>query len=248
MLESQVDLAIFDPLVTLHSVSEIDSAKMDAVIRTFADIADETDAAIELAHHVRKPAAGSASDYDVHDIRGAAATIDAARAARVLNRMNDSEAEDFSMKGDPDRPSYFRVDRAKGNYSPARAATWHRFITVDLANGDSVGVVTHWGAPGQGARTPEREARERRVEETVLQLLDRFEKRDINVNLAGGPNHAPSLFAKEPEAKAEKMTKEEFKSAINRLLDTRRVRFEDTKNSRGGRSARRLVLWHGGMA
>jgi AAA domain len=108
--DNQIDLTIFDPLVTLHSVSEIDTGKMDAVIRLFAGIADETDAAIELAHHVRKPAAGSAGDYDVHDIRGVAAITDAVRAARVLNRMNERDAEAAGCS-EVERLSRFRVDR-----------------------------------------------------------------------------------------------------------------------------------------
>ena len=147
--DNQIDVACFDPLVTLHSVSEVDSGKMDAVIRLFAGIADENDAAIEIAHHVRKPAAGAAGDYDVHDIRGVAAITDAVRAARVLNRMNEKDAEAAGC-GEVERLFRFRVDRAKGNYSPAQAATWRQFINVELVNGDEVGVVAPWDFPGQG--------------------------------------------------------------------------------------------------
>src|SRR5262245_45628481 len=74
---NQIDVACFDPFVTLHSVSEVDSGKMDAVVRLFAGIADENAATIEIAHHVRKPAAGADAEYDVHDIRGVAAITDA---------------------------------------------------------------------------------------------------------------------------------------------------------------------------
>ena len=96
--DNQIDVAIFDPFVTLHSVSEVDSGKMDGVVRLFAGIADENDAAVEIAHHVRKPAAGSTADYDVHDIRGVAAITDAVRAARVLNRMNEKDAEAAGLR------------------------------------------------------------------------------------------------------------------------------------------------------
>ena len=51
--KNQIDVVIFDPLVTLHSVSEMDTGKMDAVIRLFAGIADENSSAADLAHHVR---------------------------------------------------------------------------------------------------------------------------------------------------------------------------------------------------
>ncbi len=147
--DNQIDIATFDPFVTLHSVSEVDTGKMDAVVRLFAGIADENDASIEIAHHVRKPAAGTATDYDVHDIRGVAAITDAVRAARVLNRMNERDAESAGC-AEVERLSRFRVDRAKGNYSPAQAATWRQFVSVALVNGDDVGVVAPWNFPGQG--------------------------------------------------------------------------------------------------
>ena len=46
--DNDIDVAAFDPLVTLHSVSEGDPVKMDAVVRLFAGIADEHDAGIDL--------------------------------------------------------------------------------------------------------------------------------------------------------------------------------------------------------
>ena len=50
---NEIDIAILDPLVTLHGVPEQDNSKMDTVVR-FASIADAQDCAIELAHHTRK--------------------------------------------------------------------------------------------------------------------------------------------------------------------------------------------------
>jgi AAA domain len=45
---NQIDVAIFDPLVTLHSVSEVDTVKMDTVIRTFAGSPTATTARSKL--------------------------------------------------------------------------------------------------------------------------------------------------------------------------------------------------------
>jgi RecA-family ATPase len=236
--DNQIDLAIFDPLVTLHSVSEIDTGKMDAVIRLFAGIADETDAAIELAHHVRKPAAGSAGDYDVHDIRGVAAITDAVRAARVLNRMNERDAESAGCS-EIERLSRFRVDRAKGNYSPAQVATWRQFINVELPNGDDVGVVAPWNFPGQGEQTPEKTAADQKAEYVFLQLLDKFTARGANVSPNSGPTYAPAKFAEEREAKTARVSKAALKAAMNRLLDTDRIRTEPF--GRDSRGSRRLV-------
>jgi RecA-family ATPase len=236
--DNQIDLAIFDPLVTLHSVSEIDTGKMDAVIRLFAGIADDTDAAIELAHHVRKPAAGAAADYDLHDIRGVAAITDAVRAARVLNRMNERDAEAAGCS-EVERLSRFRVDRAKGNYSPAQVATWRQFINVELPNGDDVGVVALWNFPGQGEQTPEKTAADQKAEHVFLQLLDKFTARGANVSANSGPTYAPAKFAEEQEAKTARVSKAALKAAMNRLLDTGRVRTEPF--GRDSRNSRRLV-------
>ena len=236
--DNQIDLAIFDPFVTLHSVSEVDTGKMDAVVRLFAGIGDENDAAIEIAHHVRKPAAGAAADYDVHDIRGVAAITDAVRAARVLNRMNEKDAEAAGCT-EIERLSRFRVDRAKGNYSPAQAATWRQFVSVELVNGDDVGVVAPWNFPGQGEQTPEKAAADQKAEHVFLQLLDKFIARGANVSANAGPTYAPAKFAEEREAKTAKVSKAALKAAMNRLLDAGRIRSEPS--GRGSGRSHRLV-------
>jgi RecA-family ATPase len=237
--ENQIDVAAFDPLVTLHSVSEGDPGKMDAVIRVFAGIADEHDASIELNHHVRKPAAGIEADIDLHDIRGAMAITDAVRAARVLNRMSRKDAETAAVDENR-RLSHFRVDKAKGNYSPAQAAVWRRFINIPLPNGDDVGVVAPWDFPGQGVQTPEKMAADIKAERVFLQLLDKFTARGVNVNAnTGGPNNAPSRFATEKGAKAEKVSKAMLRTAMTRLLDDGKVLTEPI--GRGDRTGHRLV-------
>jgi RecA-family ATPase len=241
--KDQIDVAIFDPLVTLHSVSELDPGKMDAVIRLFAGIADENDAAIEIAHHVRKPAAGTDADYTVHDIRGVMAITDATRAARVLNRMNEKDA-DAAGCSEAERLSRFRVDRAKGNYSPPQAATWRQFVNVTIANGDDVGVVAPWNFPGQGEQTPEKTAADKRAEDVFLQLLDKFTGREVNVSANAGPSYAPAKFAEEQEAKAARVSKAALKAAMSRLLDTGRVRSEHY--GRTDRPSSRLVRGNGG--
>ena len=238
--ENQIDVADFDPLVTLHSVSEGDPGKMDAVIRIFADLADEHDASIELNHHVRKPAAGTEADHDVFDIRGVMAISDATRAARVLNRMNKADAENVGIS-DAERQSYFRVDRAKGNYSLAQASVWRRFVEVTLPNptADQVGVVEAWDFPGQGTATPEKAAADQRAEKVFLQLLDKFLARGVNVSASSGPNFAPAKFASEREAAAAKVSKAMLKAAMTRLLDAGRIRSEPT--GRSDRNSYRLV-------
>jgi RecA-family ATPase len=236
--ENEIDVAAFDPLVTLHSVSEGDPGKMDAVVRLFAGIADERDAGIDLSHHVRKPAAGSDADLDLNDIRGVMAITDAARAARILNRMNKADATDAGI-GDVGRLSYFRVDKVKGNYSPAQAATWRRFKNVDLPNNDEVGVVEPWDFPGQGMATPEKVAADQRAEQVFLELLDKFTGRGVNVSANQGPNYAPAKFAGDKTATAAKVAKAALRAAMDRLLDRGWIR--SVPFGRSDRNSYRLV-------
>jgi AAA domain len=74
---NKIDVAGFDPLVTLHAVSESDPGKMDGVVRIFAKIADTQNCAIDLSHHTRKsPSGAGPADLDLDDMRGAKAISD----------------------------------------------------------------------------------------------------------------------------------------------------------------------------
>jgi hypothetical protein len=140
-----IDVAIFDPLVALHSCPENDNPAMDAIVRKIGDIGAATKSAIELVHHARKPATGQ-TETSVDDARGARAIIDAARAARVCNKMTAKEAQDAGIET-AKRWKYVRIDNGKANLSPPDLATWLMLASVDLANGDNVGVAQPWDYP-----------------------------------------------------------------------------------------------------
>jgi AAA domain len=146
-----IDVLIVDPFVSCHRVPENGNAAIDAVTKTWAQIADETLSAIELAHHVRK--AGGASEFTIDDARGASALIGAVRLARVLNIMNKEEAEAVGID-ERARRAYFRVANGKSNFAaPIEKAEWRKFVSVPLGNGtaddpgDSIGVITSWEMP-----------------------------------------------------------------------------------------------------
>jgi hypothetical protein len=81
----------------------------------------------------------------VEDGRGAVALLAAARFARVLNTMSEDEA---AKAGVENRRWFYRVDSGKANLTPpAEKAEWFRFVSVDLPNGDNVGVPTVWQFP-----------------------------------------------------------------------------------------------------
>lgn len=162
ILENEVDVIIFEPLVTLHSVSENDNVRMNAVIHVFAEIAEDCNCAVELCHHTRKLANG-AEEYGIDDSRGASAVMGGVRSLRIVNAMSAKEAGQAGIEEEK-RRLYFRVDRGKANYlPPAMCLSWHQFESIVLPNTqDNVGVVTAWTFPG---RMPRR--RRRRPPPTV---------------------------------------------------------------------------------
>jgi len=235
--DNRVDVAILDPLVTLHGVPENNPGQMDQVIRIFTRMADSQNCAIDLSHHTRKLAPGSSDDVTIDDMRGAGAVKDAMRAVRMLNVMSSKDAENAGIM-DIERTNYFRIDRAKANYSgPAKTATWRQFVNVDLPNGDGVGVVTPWQFPGQDGApsSPEKLEAERRAEHVFLEILRRLTLAGVFVNESGFRN-APHKFAKEREARMAKIGKAALDAAMRRLFDKGKIRLEDyvKPNRHGG--------------
>jgi AAA domain len=226
--DNKIDVSNLDPLVTLHGVTENSPGQMDGVIRIFTRIADAQNCAIDLSHHTRKLAPGAtAEDYTIDDMRGARAISDAMRAVRMLNFMSSQDAENAGID-ELERTSYFRIDRAKANYSaPSKNAIWRRFTNIDLPNGDAVGVVTPWQFPGaSGPPSPEKLEAERKAEHVFLEILRRLSLAGRFVGERGTYN-APAVFKKEREAKMAKIGKAALQDAMRRLFDRGKIRLEE---------------------
>jgi len=145
--KNQIGLLVIDPFVSSHRVTENDNNAIDAVAKTWARIADATNCAIELVHHVRKT---GGFEITVEDGRGAVALLGAVRSARVLNPMGKEEAEKFGVEN---HRLCFRASNGKANLvPPPESADWYSLVSIDLGNatpdypGDHVGVVTTWTA------------------------------------------------------------------------------------------------------
>jgi AAA domain len=140
--ENDIGLMIIDPFVASHRVIENDNPAIEQVAQAWAEIADVTGCAIELVHHSRKT---GGADVTVEDGRGGSALLAKARSARTLNVMS---ADDATHAGVESPRSFFRVQNGKSNMSPPlEDSEWYRLQSVDLGNGDSVGVVIRWAWP-----------------------------------------------------------------------------------------------------
>ncbi|WP_158497245.1 AAA family ATPase [Methylocystis sp. ATCC 49242] len=145
--DCRIDVLRIDPFVSCHRVVENDNGAIDAVVKAWAKIADETGCAIELVHHSRKTGGG---EVTVEHARGASALLGAVRSARVLNSMTEDEG---ARAGVDNHKLYFRADNGKANLAPPpEGSDWFRMVSVPLGNGgmregDMVGVVTPWQWP-----------------------------------------------------------------------------------------------------
>lgn len=136
--------------------------------------------------------------------------------------MSHGDAENLGFD-DFERLSYFRVDRGKANsVAPASTATWRKFESVELVNGDNVGVVTPWDLPAQDTLDDQHKA-----EKIFLLLLDQYTASEREVNDRRHRNYAPSLFANEAVARAAKLSKAKLEAAMRRLFSAGTIRCEN---------------------
>lgn len=146
-----IDVMIVDPFVSTHGVNENDNGAIDKVAKLWAQIADYTNCAIDIVHHLRKV---SDREATVEDARGAVSLIGAARSVRVLNRMSPEQAGEAGIPPD-ERFSHFSVTYGKSNLTPLSSKLdWRRLHGVPLGNGrgltkpqDFAPVVTEWRWP-----------------------------------------------------------------------------------------------------
>jgi hypothetical protein len=149
--EKGIGLIVVDPFVKSHALDENSNPHMDAAATAWAEVAEQTGAAVLLVHHVRK--LGGAT-VDVEATRGAKALTDAARAAAVLAPMTPEEGERLAIPP-AERWRYLRLDDAKANLAPrAEQARWFRLESIPLGNatalypnGDTVGAIAAWKPP-----------------------------------------------------------------------------------------------------
>lgn len=156
--ERKIDVLIIDPFISAHEVDENDNTKIQQAAAVFVRIANETNAAVEIVHHVKKGAGVGKSEVTADSGRGAGALKDKARSVRVINGMTATEAPKAKVAVE-DRFDFFRVGNGKSNLTRrSGSAEWRRMVSVNLENGgrfwkpgDSVGVVTEWKWPSPEA-------------------------------------------------------------------------------------------------
>lgn len=137
-----IDYLVLDPFVSAHNSDENSNTAVNRVADAFKHIAAETGCAVEIIHHTRKGNMGDPGWHigDAEAGRGASALKDAARIVTTLARISQDKSRELGIPWEEGR-RLVRMDLGKGNFSlPDEEATWFRLESVQLPNGDTVGV------------------------------------------------------------------------------------------------------------
>lgn len=163
IIDKQIDIVVVDPFVSCHEVPENDNTAQDMVIKEWGKVAEHGNCAVHLVDHTRKMGSSEA-EVTTETSRGAKAKTDACRVVRAVSRMTKEEGEKAGVEN---HRLYFRTYNDKANLAPpADRSDWFRLESVDLGNGpvvtagvlgdgtrldvaggDSIGVVTQWNWP-----------------------------------------------------------------------------------------------------
>ena len=142
--QNNIGAIILDPFVSAHLVNENNNGSIQAVVAMLRKLARDTNSSVQLVHHIRK---GNGDDATIDSVRGAGSLIGAARAARVINRITPDDAIALGVD-EHEALGIFRVDDGKANLAPpSDKATYRRMQSVEIANGEHIGVATEFKLP-----------------------------------------------------------------------------------------------------
>ena len=234
--DNGIGLVFIDPWVAaLGQINENDNAAMNAAVGAVRAIADATDAAIVLTHHIRKQ---NGEDATIDSVRGAGSLIGAARAARVLNRVSMEEAMKLGVSESEAR-GIMRVDDGKNNLSlPAEKATYRRMLGVQLPNEEYVGVAVEFKLPDLFDGVKAKHALE--VQRIVGAAEEKGEPMRKNVQAKSWVGVAVADVLKlDMEKKHEKA---KVKAIVNKWLETGVLKESEWKSGRDGREVPVIVV------
>ena len=142
--QNKIGVVILDPFVSAHLVNENNNGSVQAVVAMLRKLARDTNSSVQLVHHIRK---GNGDDATIDSVRGAGSLIGAARAARVINRITPDDAIALGVD-EHEALGIFRVDDGKANLAPpSDKAVYRRMQSVEIANGEHIGVATEFKLP-----------------------------------------------------------------------------------------------------
>lgn len=199
--QRQPKLIVLDTVSDVFAGNENDRAQVRQFVALLRRLAIDANAAVVINSHPSLTGINSGSG-----LSGSTGWHNSVRARMYLKAAITEEG------GEPD-PELRQIEFLKNNYGPKAER-----ILLRWRNGVFV--------PEPGAGSLEKAAADAKAEGVFLELLMQFNAQGRNVNDKTGPSYAPSLFAKEPEAKAVRVRKDALADAMRRLFANSRIQIE----------------------
>lgn len=230
-----IGLVIIDPWVGFNDINENDNVAMNAAVAAARWVADQTGAAIVLTHHIRKT---NGEDATVDSVRGAGSLIGAARAARVINKVSQEDAQKLGVS-EHESLGIFRVDDGKANLAPPAAnALYRRMHGVELPNGETVGVCIPFKMPDLFDGVSARDARD--VQRLIGAAAERQEPMRLD---ARAKSWAGNAVAVQLDLDLDKQhEKARAKAILKKWIDTNVLKVEEWPDKRAGRDVQCVVV------
>ena len=179
-------LFILDPFVRCHQVQENDNGAIDLVVQQLQKVADQTNCAISIVHHVSK--GGGDVHGNLDKMRGASSLAGACRIAHTFYSMSEKEGKLYGFSG-KEYLKYSRLDNAKANLTPrGTEEMWyqHHGVKMNWDSDETVGTVACVKLEGVREESPDTLIAEdvmRRVgpgrERTIYSLAVDIEKNGV---------------------------------------------------------------------
>jgi RecA-family ATPase len=203
VMQIKPKLIVLDTAADLFGGNEINrnhTRQFIAYMRRLALVA-QNDTAVLLLTHPSLEGIRSGTG-----LSGSTAWHNSVRSRCVFKKLKDDEDSD-----DITDPNQRVLEWHKNNYGPPQdtaALCW------------KAGVFVVEG----GSSTLEQQLYERNKETTTMTILRNRNRDNRAVSDRPGPNYAPAVFAKTPEAKAAKVSKRDFELAMERLFAAGRIK------------------------
>jgi RecA-family ATPase len=199
-LDIQPRMIVFDTASDVFGGNENDRFQVRQFLGMQRGLAIETHSAVIIISHPSLSGISSGQGTS-----GSTMWHNGVRSRVYLREPTGEEADD---------PDLRELHWMKNNYGPKAGR-----MLIRWQNGVYV--------PDFETSTPlSRDDMQKQAEDTFVEILTRFNRQNRNASPNKGPGYAPSLFAKEPEAKRLRVEKAALDRAMCHLLESERIRVE----------------------
>jgi RecA-family ATPase len=202
-----------DPAANLFAGNENDRSHVQQYIGLLTRIAVQCSTAVVLVSHPSLTGINTGSG-----LSGSTAWHNSVRSRLYLRKAT-------TAAGDEPDPDLRQLEVMKANYGPVGET-----INLRWKNGLFLPVASMGNL--------EKLAAEQKADTIFLALLKLFAEQGQDVNHTSGHIYAPAKFAKHPQA--QNITSAAFARAMQRLLDSKKIKIEQTGKS--SRPSRRLII------